>query len=69
MKTVPNFQVGDRVRVMQTKDMVAAGIANTKGVIVLDEYEENGEKYHNIYCIRDENTYRVPTNSLMLLNI
>ena len=30
---VPNFKLGDRVRVMQTSDMESRGTANKKGIV------------------------------------
>jgi hypothetical protein len=33
MDHVPVFQVGDRVRIMQTPDMERRGVANAQGVV------------------------------------
>lgn len=67
MKTVPNFTPGDRVRVMQTDAMVAAGYANKHGVLIAVWSEPDGIARSKSVCrvqLADK-AVTLPASSLM----
>lgn len=69
MKSVPEFKACDRVRVMQTDDMVMAKYANLRGVVIATWSDPDGAWGSTQICrVQIENSaVNLPASVLMKL--